>query len=295
EFSKYCIQLKKSKHALRHVFREKLKNDLEFRHYFQIFLSIYKKNLFQLILNELNLYIPKSKLFLEACCNDLQYNLFNDIEQLHLIYQFLKGIYKANDWKPFKVSRIDSDDKDDQLLSLNLGSNSARLAQRINNIEDYDQNDLDKHDFILIGKNAVELNNVSRKIKIETEPIQTISLGDNLNTLQNQLSSIKIEEKNLLDIKLNIGNNLKVLNEKFNSLAKINVDNDLEPVIGSRINQLSAILAKIKSTMNDSISTDVQLADNFYNLQVKLNSFIESNVSTDDFMQNIGTNIGVLE
>ncbi|CAF4600572.1 unnamed protein product, partial [Didymodactylos carnosus] len=102
EYSKYCVKLNKSLPMLRILFHEKLKNDFEFKHYFKRFLLKYKKNLCQVLLNESNHYIPKSKLYIQSYSNDEKYNLFQDIEQLDLILTFLIQVIELNDIKQFK-------------------------------------------------------------------------------------------------------------------------------------------------------------------------------------------------
>ena len=101
EYSKYCVISNKAENQLRTLFRGKCENDLEFKHYFKLFLLKYRKNLFEFVINESYLYIPRSKQFKDCYFNDKKYVLFEDRKQLQLIYQFLICIFNLYDIEQF--------------------------------------------------------------------------------------------------------------------------------------------------------------------------------------------------
>ncbi|UJR21059.1 hypothetical protein I4U23_024159 [Adineta vaga] len=101
EYSKYCVEYYKSRKQsieemnrhLKVAYRRKLQDDLQFQHYFHIFLVRFQKDLFQMILNESKDYLPRSENFRLCLFNDKYYNLYADQEQLTLIYQFVGEIF----------------------------------------------------------------------------------------------------------------------------------------------------------------------------------------------------------
>ncbi|CAF1527491.1 unnamed protein product, partial [Rotaria sordida] len=140
----------------------------------------------------------------------------------------------------------------DKPVKLILGKNFNRLNQadsfdiRNNNMNQLNQINSLGNDLNLIGKNVFELNTNLNKLLAENK----------------QQECNEREKSNLFHIKHNIGNNLKVLNEKLNSLPSISDDNQLLPVLGSTLNQLEITLQKIKSTINNNVILNLELGNN---------------------------------
>ncbi|CAF1146824.1 unnamed protein product [Adineta steineri] len=108
EYSKYCVELykycvesnqsleqlrKDTNSNLKVTYRRKLKDDLQFRQCFHIFLVQFQKDLFHMVLSESKDYIPRSSYLIDCLKNDKYYNLYVDQEQLGLIYEFVRNIY----------------------------------------------------------------------------------------------------------------------------------------------------------------------------------------------------------
>ncbi|CAF0958708.1 unnamed protein product [Adineta steineri] len=104
EYSKYCMDFCKSyqgssddlKKHFKISCRQKLNNDLEFKHYFHVFLIQFRKDLLQMVLNESKDYLPRSTNLTHCLENDEYYSLYMDKEQLKLIHQFVGKTFNAN-------------------------------------------------------------------------------------------------------------------------------------------------------------------------------------------------------
>ncbi|CAF1099219.1 unnamed protein product [Adineta steineri] len=80
---------------LRTSYRQNFRNDLQFRHFFHMFLCQFRKDLFQMVLNESKDYLPRSNTLINCLEDDEYYNLYSDEEQLTLIYQFVRETFYA--------------------------------------------------------------------------------------------------------------------------------------------------------------------------------------------------------
>ncbi|CAF1476049.1 unnamed protein product [Didymodactylos carnosus] len=148
------------------------------------------------------------------------------------------------------------------MLQTSPSGNSTTLRNQTNNINQSDEVNSLKNDLHLIGQNVFKLNNNLSKILAKNE--------------QRKSNEKKEKQKNLLHIKQNIGNNLRFLNEKFNSLLSTNIDNQLAPVLNDVIR-------------NPELAKNAQLLNDKLNLVIKLNK------CSNDFILDVGSDHNHLE
>ncbi|CAF3428162.1 unnamed protein product, partial [Rotaria sp. Silwood2] len=110
EFAKRCLNFYKSNtepniewnKQLRIFYRQERKDDLQFRHYFHVFLIQFQKCLIQTVLDESKDYIPRSDTFKDALSKDQYYNLYMDEKQLISIDKLIREIFYSISWEKFR-------------------------------------------------------------------------------------------------------------------------------------------------------------------------------------------------